>query len=231
MKYIKILLFLLLIFSVSSVHALDLSITDKGAEAYLHGEFNRGSVYNGSLSIIGDIELNSLWLFRGGLSFGTAGDVTDLKAFTTARASPFENLPLRFSLSWIYNGFIEYEAHAHSIFPLISYGTDKAGISLGMHFRFTSYFGEEAQFESILAFLLYYNFINNETLRVGASFGTFDDFNARNLGAFALGFDFAIRINENWQIISKIDIMQSGAEGLSANFFGFAWKGGVRFTW
>lgn len=197
----------------------------------MHGEFNRGSVHEGNLSIIGELELNSLFLVRGGLSFGRAGEATDLRAFTTVGASPFDNIPLKFSLSWIYNGYIEFEAHSHSILPVISYGTDIAGVSLGLNLRFTSFFNEPAQFESILAFLLYFNFINSEILRVGVNFGTYDELKARNLGAFALGFDVAVRINENWQIINKVTVMQSGAEGLSANFYGFIWKGGVRFSW
>jgi len=227
----KGVLFILFCCILQNTHALDLTITNKSLEVHLHGEYNRSSNFNGSAFIIGNIEINNIYLFKGGFSFGKIINVTDLKSFASASVSPFSNIPVIFSLSWIYNGLMEFDIHSHTLMPLVSYNGSRAGISLGLNLRFTSFFGEAPQFESILSYLLYLNFINTNTLKIGISAGNFDDFTAKNMLGFMISFSAAVQINDNWIIINRIEAMQSGIDGLSTNFYGFAWKVGVRYTW
>jgi hypothetical protein len=231
-KVLILLLPLIFLFSMQAVYGID--ITEKEVEAYLTGEYTRGFIYNGNISAVGGIELNNILKFRGGFSIGKSAGSTDLDAFAGVRFSPFSGLhliPLNFSLSYIYNGFPEYETNTNSILPFISYNTPRAGISMGLNLRFTSFFGETAQFESILSFRAYYNFLNDETLRVGISAGNFSEFYAKNMGAYSLSLNAVIRLNDNWSIINEFEVMQSGGDGFTTTFYGFGWRGGARFTW
>jgi hypothetical protein len=233
MKKIYIL-FLPFIFLFFAQTVSGIEISEKEVEAYLSGEYNRGFIYNGNISAAGGIEFNNILKFRGGFSIGKSSDSMDLDAFFGIRYSPFSNLylsPLNFSLAYIYNGLPEYEASTNTILPFISYSAKRAGVSIGLNFRFTSFFGEVAQYESILSYRAYFNFINDETLRVGISAGNFNEFYAKNMGAYSLSLNAVIRINDNWSIINEFELMQSGGDGFSTTFYGFGWRGGARYTW
>jgi len=219
----------ILLFCVQTAYGVDL--TGKEVEAFLTVEHNRSFNYNIGLSAAGGIELNSVCKLRSGVSIGKDLDSANVNAFLGGGYSPFSKLPIIFSLSYIYNGLPDYESHAHSILPFISYNTKRAGISLGSNFRLTSFFGEKAQFEPILSSRVYFNFINSETLRIGVSAGNFNEFYAKNMMAYSLNLNTLIRFNDNWHIINEFELMQSGGDGFSTTFYGFCWRGGARFTW
>jgi len=219
----------ILLFCAHIVYGIDL--TGKEIEAYLTGEYNRSINYNVSLSAIGGIELNGVCKIRSGVSIGKNADSADINAFAGGRYSPFSKLPLSFSLLYIYNGLPDYESHTHSILPFISYNTRRAGISIGPNFRFTSFFGETAQFEPILSSSVYFNFINNDVLRIRLSAGNFSEFYAKNMGAYSLSVNAVIRLDENWFILNEFELLQSGGDGFTSAFYGFCWRGGAKFKW
>jgi len=229
---IKTLISFFLFFSVHNIFALEITSTE--VEAYIKGEYNRGQYNYGEGSLIGAIELEELIRFRGGVSLGGSAESTDINAFFNVKCSPFSNQwlsPLGFSLSYIYNGLPDYDVHAHSVFPFISYGNERAGLSFGLSLRFTSFFGEDPQFEPVLAFNVFFNFIYTESFIMGASIGTFNDFDARNMGAWTLCVNAVVILNKNWSIINEVELRQSGGDGLTATFYGLSWRGGVRFSW
>jgi hypothetical protein len=125
----------------------------------------------------------------------------------------------------------EYDAHVHTLLPVFSYNKRRAGVAIGANCRFTSFFTEPAVFESMLAFSGYFNFINNEDLRIALTLANFDDFNARNMAALSLSLNVAVCLNNHWSILTDFELTQSGSIGLSANFYGIAWRGGIKFTW
>ena len=213
------------------ISALDLEITGKEVEAYYRNEYNRSFNYYGEFSTVGGMELNSLYNIKSGFSIGFSQGITDIKLFTAAGIKPFKEIPLNFSLTWNYNGLPEYEAHTHTILPVISYNALRAGIAAGISFRFSSFFGEPALFESIFSFSLYFNFINNEPLQIGIRCANYNDFIAGNLGSYSLCLYSKVNISGNWSIINDIEVMQSGSIGLAANFYGIAWRTGAVFTW
>jgi len=219
----------ILLFFVQTAYGIDL--TGKEIEACITVEYNRTVNYMAGVSAVGGIELNGVCKLRSGVSIGKSADSTEINAFLGGGYSPFSKAPVVFSLAYIYNGLPEYEAHAHSLLPFISYNAKRAGISLGVNFRFTSFFGEPAQFESIISSRAYFNIINNEMFRIGVSAGNFNDFYAKNMGAYSLNINTVIRFNDNWQIINDFELLQSGGDGLSVTFYGFRWHGGAKFTW
>ena len=222
---------ILFLLCLQNIHALDIEITGKEAALYSKMEYNRSFLGYGNISTTGAIELNNICSFRGGFLLGTTKYYTDIRFFTDAALAPWAKIPLRFSLAYIYNGLPQYKAHAHTILPVVSYNGKWAGIGAGVAFRFTSFFRETALFESILSFSGYVNFVNNEKLRIGICCANFNDFYAGNMGAYSLSLYSAVHINKQWSIINDIELLQSGSVGLSANFYGINWRGGVKFTW
>ena len=207
------------------------SITEKEVEAFFRAEYNRSSIFYGEMSVLGGIEFYNLLKLKGGISIGRTKGSTDLNSFIRVNYSPFARIPLNFSLAYIYNGIPEYEAHSHSLLPFITYGASRAGISAGVNFRFSSFFGEKPQFESLLSFYGYVNIVNTNSLIIRIGAGTFSDFYAKNIGAYSLKINIDIYLDSKWSILNELELMQSGGNGFSTNFYGFAWRGGARYSW
>jgi hypothetical protein len=229
-KSLKIIIFIFL--CSQGVHAQGINITGKEVEACLRGGHNRSFNFFEDVSIIGSVEMNSRYSIKGGFSIGSLDSALAIKAFTLAQFVPFDKIDfLNFSLAYIYNGLPNYDAHSHTILPLVSIAAKRAGIAVGTSLRFTSFIGEDAVFESILSFSCYVNFINSEMLRIGISLSNFNNFAANNFGAFTFAVNSQLRLNEHWAIVNDLELMQSGIDGFSAAFYGFAWRGGAKFSW
>jgi len=230
MKEYGVKIFLLIFFaSLANINALE--ITESEAEVFLRGEYNRVFNYYGDISTTGYLELNNIFAFKLGFSLGKSAANTIIKTHLSAAYFPFQLIPLKFSVLYIYNVIPDYNNHTYTILPLISFNTRIAGISIGPSLRLTSFFIEDAQFEPILSLSAYLNFINNDKLRIGIGASNFNDFQAKNFGAYSLNINALIRMDKNWQILNEIELMQSGGDGFSSVFFGFGWKGGARYTW
>ncbi|MCL2411566.1 MAG: hypothetical protein FWC97_07990 [Treponema sp.] len=230
MKFFKQLFFAFL-FLFSSISLFSLEITGKEIQVFFKGEHTRSTHFLSSVSAIGAIELENRYGFRSGVEIERSIIDTNINYFINAAYSPFLHLPLSFSASYLYNGLLEYHVHAHSILPFVSWNNPRIGLSLGVNFRFTRFFGESAVYESILSFFGYWNFIYNEILVLGIACGNFSDFHGKNMGAFSYQLNARLKLNNNWQVINHIELMQSGVDGLSATFFGMLFRLGVQYTW
>ena len=211
--------------------ALNINLTGKEAGFDFRAEYNRSLFHSIDCAVLGAVEFNELYAFKGGISLGGTGDSFDIKTFTQGRIGPLFNIPLYFSLAYIYNGLPAYETHMHTLLPAASLNGRRAGITIGPGLRFTRFFGESALFESMLSFSAYVNFINNEKLRLGLSWANFSDFFAGTMGSYSLRVNSVIALNEHWSLINDLELLQSGSVGLAANFYGIAYRGGVRFSW
>ena len=224
--------FLLIFFiSLQNIHPFDIEITGWEIEANLGGEFNRGFTYYSDFSAAGSVEVNNMFTLMGGFSFGKSIDNTNINSSVNIKYSPLWNFPIEFSIFYINNTIPEYSSSINTIMPVVSLNASRAGISIGMNFRFSSFFNESPEFEMILSYYVYYNFINSNTLKLGIGVGNFGHFHARNMGAYSLNLQVEIPLNENWSIISEFELMQSGGDGMSTTLYGFAWRGGARFSW
>ncbi|MCL2181765.1 MAG: hypothetical protein FWB83_11640 [Treponema sp.] len=210
---------------------LPFTITSLELEAYLRGEHNRNFQYSGDFSVTGLIELENIFSLKCGLSAGTLVKSYYFNTFVSPSISPFTGLPLSFTLSYIYNGLLDYNVHTHTLLPYISFNGRTAGVSLGMNFRFTNFMGTDVIFESILSFNAYLNIYNSSAMIIGISMGNFSDFYEENLNAYSYIFYAVIRLDARWSILSGIELMQSGIDGLTTTFYGFSWRTGVRLTW
>ncbi len=222
---------LVFLICVREIYALDIELTGKEVEAHLGGEFNRSYDFFGDISAIGAVELNHWMEIKAGVSVGWAEGITDIKIFTNARFNLLKNRPFGVGFSWMYNGLPEYETHSHTLLPLIYYNAKYWGIIIGTGFSFTSYFHESAIFNPTLSISVYANFINNEKLRIGVSFGNYNDFQVSSHSLYSLCFNSAVRINRNWSVLNEFEIKQNGFAGFTTTFYGIALRGGARFTW
>jgi len=230
-RTIKFFLLTALFFCFQNVHALDIEITRADVDAYLGGNYTRGSHFTGEIAGIGSVQLNNTIGFRGGLSIGRTLIDTDINIFVSAEYYPFKKIPLSFSVAYIYNGLPEYEAHTNSLIPYISYKAKIAGVSLGFNCRFSSYFGGKAQFESVLSLYGYINFLNTDKILMGIGCGNLKDFHANNLGALSLNLFAKIPIAENIALINDLEYMQSGMDGLTATLYKVSFRAGVNISW
>ena len=228
---IKVLLLPLFLICIQNAYSLEAPVSKLDVEAYAGGNFTRGSQFMCEIAGICSVELNDTLGFRGGLSVGRTMIDTDINALVNIYYSPFENLPLSFSVAYIYNGLPEYEAHTSSIIPFVSFNARIAGIMLGMNFRFSSHFGESAQFETVLSFYGYFNFINNDRIRIGIGAGNLKDFHSNNMGAISMNLFAELPIAENLIFLNDVEYMQSGMDGLTATLFKISFHTGVKISW
>ena len=234
MKRITGKLILLLSFFIISVYNLpagDLHITEAGLGFNVRGEYNRGFGFCQDYAVSGSMELNKVFSARAGLALGSAGDVFNMKAFCSGHYAPFAEIALKINLAYILNAMPAYEMHSHSILPWLSWDGRRAGIALGVSFRFTGFSGSAAVYEPILSVSGYFNFWNGEKLTAGIKAANFDDFYTGNFGSLFLGFYGEYTLNERCTFTGNLELMQSGIDGLSTVFYGAAFTGGVRFTW
>jgi len=227
---------LVFLICVREIYALGIELTGKEVEAHLRGEYSRSYNFFGDISAIGAVELNHRLRFKAGFSLGWAEGITEIKIFNNAYFNLLKKWqgplgPLGLGLSWMYNGLPEYEAHSHTLLPIIYYYARYGGISIGTGFRFTSYFHEPAIFQPTLSISVYANFVNNEKFRIGVSLANFNDFQANNFALYSLCFNSEVRINSNWSVLNELELKQSGGDGLSAAFYGVALRGGAKFSW
>ena len=222
---------LLLFLCIQNLHIVNAEITHREAGAFTTGGFNRSSYGFGEIAMTGALELNNRYSFRGGFLFEFAKPQVGLKLFTAARIAPWKKIPLRFSLAYMYAGLPKYEAHANTLMPSVMFSGKWAGIAIGVSFRFTRFFKESAIFEPILSISAYVNFYTNEKFRIGITAANFNDFGAGNMGSYSLSINSAVNITERWSIFNDLEVMQSGSVGLSSNFYGIAWRGGMKFVW
>jgi len=226
----KVLLLFLLI-SLQNLYSLDIQITDKDLGFYFTPEYNRVFNFCWDISAIGSVELNKLFTINSGLALGTTGRFFDLDFFAGGETFFDVGIPIYVSLAYMYNGIPEYENHSHSIPLLFSIKGQRAGISIGPTFRFTSFFGETGIFEPILSISIYLIIIDNDFLRLGLRSANFDVFTFGNFGAYYLNLNSVMRLDKKLSIINEIEIRQSGSAALSSNFYGLVYRGGVKFSW
>ncbi|GHV79326.1 hypothetical protein AGMMS49944_11170 [Spirochaetia bacterium] len=214
-----------------ALYGLNISITGKEAGIELTPEYNR--TYYGCMTFAGSaaLELNGRYTTRGSFSVLAAGKAYEVNTAAGFRMKLLRNLPLYVYLSYIFNTIPDYETHSHTILPLIGFRGKYAGITLGHNFRFTVFFDEPAIFEPILAAEAYVNFYNTEKFRIGLRAANFNDLAAGNFGAYYLSLNSTLGITRWLSLRNDMEFYQTGSVGLSANFYGMAYKAGVVFKW
>lgn len=227
----KIWLLAILASALQSVHAADLRLGAKELEAVFVPEYNRSFLFCWDIAASGNITFNDIYLARGGIAMGSIDDGFSMKMFAGGEVSPFERLPFSFSLDWKHGSIDSMEYVSDSLQALVSLKLKRWIISAGPAFRFESFSGSRPVFEPILAAQVCAFIIDSETFRLGVKLANFDSFTSGNFASYFINVNSLVRLGRNMEIINEIDIQQSGSIGLAANFYGLAYRGGVRFLW
>jgi hypothetical protein len=214
-----------------SLNALNLHLAKSELGLDIKGEYNRVFNYSADVAVTGAVEINDRLSAKAGLSLGGMGNGLDIKSFGSFNIIPLSGYDFRMNLAYIYNGLPGYETHSHSVLPTISYNGRWAGIALGINLRFTSFFGEPSLFEPMLSFSVYANFINEKTVALGIKFANFNDFHAGNMGSYFFSLNARVHYNKNLALVSEVGLLQSGSVGLSATYYGFSFRTGIRYLW
>jgi hypothetical protein len=225
-----------LITAASGVQALDVYVTGMEAELDVKGEFNRAFYYCADTALTGVLEVNDYFTLGGGFSLGSLGLGAGDGALTySAFGKTGFRFPLRFPLelgfSYICNAMPDYKTGIHTMLPLVSSRWKWAGFSLGTALRYTVYDRETPIFEPILAYLVFVNVINTETIRAGLKAANFSGFSAGNMGAYFLNLNVSLRLGKRLYFINEIELYQTGSIGLSSAFYGAAYRGGIKYQW
>ena len=213
------------------LYGLEIQITAKDLGVYFTPEYNRAFDFCWDISTIGSIELNNRFNTRSGLALGAAGRVFDVDFFAVGETFFDARIPLFISLAYKYNGLPEYGNHTHSIPLLVSFKGRRAGITMGPNFRLTSFFGGPPVYEPVMSVSVYMILVDNDFLRLELKSANFDNFTSGNFGAYYLNLNGVIRLSEKLSMIHEVEIRQSGGAALTSNFYGFVYRGGIKFSW
>jgi hypothetical protein len=205
--------------------------TEREIEYRVDGEYNKSFNTKIKFALLGALELDNIYLLRSGISFGNIEDNTEINFFGSARIAPLPQTPVEFSVLYIYNGLPEYDVHTNTVMPIITYNFKRVGISVGYNFRFTSFFGTDALFETVLSFAITIFIINKDTINLGLRLSNFSDFQAGNMGAYTLNFYSGIHLDENWIVVSELEVIPTGIGSGTTVLYGIAFRAGVRYSW
>jgi hypothetical protein len=215
----------------SGIYGLNIEVTQKELGIAFMPEYTRVFSQGLTMSGTGSLELNNRVSFRGGLAVWAASSVYEADAFIGGEYALPLRVPLFVNLSYMYNGLPDYETRSHSLLHTFMIKGRWAGASLGFNLRLTSFYGEDVLFEPIIAFSGYANFYTSEKFTIGISCANFSEFAAGNFGSYFFGLNSKIQFSNLVALTNDLELYQAGSVGLSANFYGIAYRGGVVFSW
>jgi hypothetical protein len=218
------------------------------AELSFTPEYHRSFGYCQQFAAAGEVLFRDCYTVQGGLALGQAGAEFDIGLFLAAAYRFPLPVDLRFRLSYLYNAVPGYRYSANTLFPSLSYLGKWWGLDLGSSLRFTAFGADPSIFEPFFNFKVFGHILNRNTVRLVAGISNFSAFKTGNLGAYYLFLENRIDIKEELlsrhvsvpapgrplprvSLINRLDFYQTGANGFASAFQGFAWQGGVRFSW
>ena len=220
-------------------------------------EYNRVFTNCFEFETNGGMEILRFLNLEGGISVGSIGPTLDFNSYARLGVQPLSFIqesglipswtegsrseskvralrwltPLQLNLNYIHNNIPDFKTSIHSIIPYLSWEGRRAGISLGINFRYTVFNYEAPIDESIFVFSLYLNLINNQQVKLGIRYANFNNFLSGNMGSYSLSLYSSYQV---WKILylrNDIELLQTGSVGLAANFYGVRYTGGVAFRW
>jgi hypothetical protein len=218
-------------FFVSGIYGFDIAITQKEVAAALMPEYTR--VFSQGITVSGGglLELNDRVTVKGGVAFWAVPSVHEMDTFIGGEYALPLGVPLYVNFSYIYNGLSDYETHTHALLHTVMIKNRRAGVSVGVNLRFTSFYGDQVLFEPIIVFSGYVNFYSSERFTIGISCANYSEFQAGNFSSYFFGVNNIIRFSKLVALTNDLELRQAGSTGLSAVFYGIAYRAGVVFSW
>jgi hypothetical protein len=214
-----------LLFSNSLLHAFP-EITKSEAEIYLATESNNNISFAWNINALGMLEIQDLFLIRGGTSIGMDG-VLNIDAFIQGGVRLPLPIPVSFNTSYIMNTYPDYKTTLHSIIPHITTDLWRFELTMGYYFRFLQ-FDQSSILEQGLSYRVRFNAIDTSQVNLSIYAGNFSDFMAGNTLSINFGLTGSIAASPRIVLIGGIECMQTGIDGLTASFYGVTINGGMR---
>jgi hypothetical protein len=194
-------------------------------------QYNLGFACCTDFSVFASVDFKGFFLLKGGITAGHTGNVFDINSFLLGRFSlPFYT-PLNVKLAYLYNGLPEYETNIHTILPLAGLEWKYFGFSAGTTLRFTGFWDNVFLFEALPAYSVHVTFINFKKVRAGFEWTNFSDYESGNLGSYAYRLKSRIRVTDRLAVTNNFEISISGSISRLVSVYGYAYKGGVVFSW
>jgi hypothetical protein len=220
-----------IVYFMSLIHLSALDSPRIEAGFTVEPEINRAFSSAVSFASFGAFKVNSRFILKGGVSLGTTGNIFDMKGFTKTEAVFPLPVPLSVSVHYIYNGMPAYKTHIQSLAPLISFKSRWVGVSFGPAWHFITFNRKMVAAEPVFAFSWYVNFYHTDKGRIGLRCANLTDFVSGNTGAYWVQLSSRFSVTPICSFINDLTVYQSGSIGLSAAFYGLAYRGGIVFTW
>jgi hypothetical protein len=213
------------------IYGFDIEVTHKELGIAVMPEYTRVFSQGFTMSGRGLFELNNRVSFKGGMAVWAASSIYEADIFMGGEYALPVRVPLCINLSYVYNGLPDYETHSHSLLHTFMIRGRWVGASLGFNLRLTSFYGEDVLFEPIIAFSGYVNFYTSEKFRIGISGANYNEFVAGNFGSYFFGLNSKVQLSNLVALTHDLELRQAGSIGLSANFYGIAYRCEVIFSW
>jgi hypothetical protein len=228
-KSVSAALFLFLL--IQNVYGFEVPDGNREFGVELKLQYNLGFAYCTGFFVFGSVEFNRFFLLKGGISAGRTGNVFDINSFLLGRFSfPFYT-PLNVKLAYLYNGIPEYKTNIHTILPLAGLEWKYFGFSAGMTLRFTGFWDNVFLFEALPAYSVYVSFINFKKVRADFEWANFSDYESGNLGSYAYRLKSRVRVTDRLALTNNFEISISGSISRLVSVYGYAYKGGIIFSW
>jgi hypothetical protein len=232
--FVQRILFSVFFFIISGyIYSLNLEITGAEAGFLLHPEYNLSMHFSWDAGASGMIEINKLFILKGGITMGQSWDILTLNTHVSAEyRTPFFNyMPISLKTAYIFYGLPAYKINTSSLIPLAALTWRYFGASVGCNMRFTSFTEGPDLFETFLAYSLAVNFFNTENNLVGLVFANYDDFAANNLDAYFFKLQNRSGLAENIFISNELKIDISGNSWKLISVYGISCRIGVIYKW
>jgi hypothetical protein len=217
---------------VQEIHALDMSVSGREIGASAQMEYNLGFTWHRDFRVLGSVEFNKLLALKGGISAGSGGDVFTVNGFLSSSVLfPSVYVPFTFKLAYMYNSLPEYETNTHTLLPLGGMQWKYFGMLVGVSFRFSKFWDTAPVLESLPAYAVYVNFLNSQKAKIGIEMSNFSDFESKNLGSYSYSLKSIVHITRALSITNDFEIQIAGSIAHILRTYGYAYKGGIVYSW
>ncbi|MDR3301808.1 MAG: hypothetical protein LBT01_04660 [Spirochaetaceae bacterium] len=202
-------------------------------------KYNRTTRNHFEMFSYGSVQANNIYTVDAGFLFNGNHYFDESVSFLGAELS-LSKVPVSFftflrnfniRLLYIYDAIPEYRMRSHSLIPSISFNSKYVEVSLGPHWRWTSFLGEAAILEGQAALSLVITPFTTEKWTAGINIANFDEYFPGGLWDFYLKIFCNYRLSKQLSLDNALYLYQSGIDGWTVTFYGFKARSALTLAW
>jgi hypothetical protein len=231
----KIVLPLCLLFFCVNAYP-EIKVTEHEMTFDLVNNYDRVFRYSTLVSSDAMLVFNDVVNVKAGASYGgnRLYDKFNVSAETGLSLKFLKKIFLRnlcFDLFYTMESYPKFYTVSNSVITAIGLKAKFAGISLGWHGIWTSFYEESAIYEAGISFKIYIKLLQAKKLTMDIIFSNFDFYSHGGYGNYYLGINTVNKINGNFSVYGDLSIYQSGSVGFSSTFYGLSLRSGIKISW